>query len=53
MSVIGIENVYPENDPILRKRREQEWIKIYNAMPMIIVNQSENKWNLETFKIGI
>ena len=32
MSIIGIEKVFPENDPILRKTREQIWIKEYNSV---------------------
>ena len=38
MSIVAIEKVYPENDTLLRRRREQFWIKSYNS-----VNSGANK----------
>ena len=29
ISVVAIEKVFPENDTLLRRRREQFWIKTY------------------------
>ena len=32
MSIIGIEQVFPKEDTLLRKRREHFWIKTYNSV---------------------